>query len=235
MSNNPSITVLKTKSSDVFWEDKYASGHTVRYPYDSIVTFVLRNAPREVPRNEVRILEVGCGTGNNVWFVAREGFDAYGIDGSKSAIEFARNYLQKEGLEADLKDGNFSSLPWENSFFDIIFDRGAITCCSFSDATKVIQEVARTLKPGGKFFFNPYSEAHSSFASGKQLEDGRVDGICEGSMVGEGQICFYGKQQALNLLTPHFEVESIQHLELSDVTKSGVSIHAEWRIIARKP
>ena len=37
-----------------------------------------------------RILEVGCGMGNNLWFAAREGCRVSGLDAVESAIRFAR-------------------------------------------------------------------------------------------------------------------------------------------------
>jgi 2-polyprenyl-3-methyl-5-hydroxy-6-metoxy-1,4-benzoquinol methylase len=61
---------------DSIWENEiYGDGKNIaRYPYDVILSFIYRNFPRNKPRNEIKILEVGCGTGNNLWFAAREGF-----------------------------------------------------------------------------------------------------------------------------------------------------------------
>lgn len=221
-------------SLDPVWEEKYSQGHTVKYPYDSVVTFVFRNAPRNLDRSQVHVLEVGSGTGNNLWFVAREGFQAYGIDGSRSAIDFALDFFKKEGLSADFKVGDFTKLPYEDNFFDLVIDRGSITCCGFSAGKKAIAEVLRVLKPGGKFFFNPYSENHSSFAAGEIDEEGAIQNIKAGTMVGVGQICFYGKRQALEALGKGFKVENIQKVEITDVTDAANSVHAEWRIISSK-
>lgn len=221
-------------SLDPVWEEKYSQGHTVKYPYDSVVTFVFRNAPRNVERSQVRVLEVGSGTGNNLWFVAREGWSAYGIDGSQSAIDFAEELFKKDGLEGDFKVGDFTKLPYQDNFFDLVIDRGSITCCGFSAGKKAIAEVLRVLKPGGKFFFNPYSENHSSFASAEIDEDGAAQNIKSGTMIGVGQICFYGKRQALEALGKGFNVENIQRIEITDVTEASNSVHAEWRIIATK-
>ena len=39
---------------------------------------------------------MGCGTGANLSFFIEEGFNTYGIDGSKIAIKLAKKKLKKE-------------------------------------------------------------------------------------------------------------------------------------------
>ena len=92
-----------SSSFDPIWEEKYASGHSQNYPWDAVVSFVFRHAPRSIPRSEVKILEVGFGTGANLWFAAREGFDVSGIEGSKTAVLGARNRFAKENIAGDLR------------------------------------------------------------------------------------------------------------------------------------
>lgn len=219
---------------DPIWEEKYSHGHTVKYPYDSVITFVFRHAPRDLDRKQVKILEVGCGTGNNLWFAAREGFSVFGVDGSKSAISFAKELFEREELQGDLRVADFTNLAYDNDFFDLVIDRGSLTCCGFKAAAEAISEIYRVLKPGGKFFFNPYSEEHSSFAAGIHDEDGLVTKIEAGSMTNVGQICFYSKQKALEALGNKFKIESIRNMVDKEVSNPAVLIHAEWRIIASK-
>jgi len=35
----------------------------------------------------MRVLEVGCGNGANLWFLTFEGYDAFGIDASQAALD----------------------------------------------------------------------------------------------------------------------------------------------------
>ena len=47
-------------------------------------------------RAKLRILEVGCGSGGNLWMLAHEGFDTYGVDFSPTSIKLAKSSLKKK-------------------------------------------------------------------------------------------------------------------------------------------
>ena len=74
------------------WDRLFRSKEWGKYPAIDVVRFVARHFYRAADRQRVRILEIGCGTGANLWYLAREGFDAVGLDGSEVAIEI---YLRK--------------------------------------------------------------------------------------------------------------------------------------------
>lgn len=220
-------------SFDPVWETLYGAGHTVCYPWDSVVSFVFRNAPRGVPRSEVRILEVGCGPASNLWFAAREGFAVTGIDGSAAAIAQAQRRFADEGLHGDLRVGDFTRLDGlPDASFDLAIDRGSLVCTGRTDAACAVREIHRVLKPGGRFFFNPYSDQHTSASAGRAAGDGlRVD-IDRGTLVGVGQLCFYGRAEVDAVLGEGWSVRSLQHM--AQVEERDGTVHAEWRIVAEK-
>src|SRR5262245_61086961 len=138
----------EARSFDPIWNQLYSEGRNlVRYPFDFVVVFMARYAPKDRPRKDVRVLEIACGPGNHIWFLAREGFTAAGIDGSEPAIRYAQQRLANEGLEADLRVGDFTALPWENESFDIAIDRGGIVCTGMTSGKKAVDEIQRVLKP----------------------------------------------------------------------------------------
>ena len=67
-------------------------------PFDQVVSTIFKYFARS-DRKQIKVLELGCGTANNIAFLAKEGFDAYGVDGSEHAISIGRRFLQSEGLE----------------------------------------------------------------------------------------------------------------------------------------
>jgi ubiquinone/menaquinone biosynthesis C-methylase UbiE len=226
--------MIESRTFDPIWEKKYQSGHQQKYPWDMVVSFVYRYAPKNSERSEINILEVGCGTGSNLWFAAREGFKVAGIDASQSAIESARNRFNNEGLDGDLRVGDFTNLPFNSDNYDLVIDRGAIVCCGLSDARQVIYEIYRVLKPRGKFLFNPYSNKHTSAFSGENGPDGLVYNISSGTLANCGQLCFYDRKNISDLLQNGWKLLSIQHVKLVEQINKQQEIHAEWRVIAEK-
>ena len=227
---------MNKEGDDSFWEERiYSRGQNLnRYPFDIVVSFVYGWYPRNKPRDEVRILELGSGAGNNLWFAAREGFQVAGIDGSSSAIEFARSRFGEDGLSGEFCVGNFVKLPWAEDAFDLVIDRGSLTCSNLADQHLAVREVNRVLRPGGVFFYNGYSDQHTSARAGTVMVDGRMGGFKRGTMVGVDGLYFTSKRDVGALFSEGWNVQKKEHLLLEDLTPNGTGIHAEWRIIAQK-
>jgi SAM-dependent methyltransferase len=217
------------------WEAIYSAGQQLnRYPFDAVVSFIYKNYPRHKPRAETRILEIGSGAGNNLWFAAREGFSTTGIDGSASAVAFAQQRFAQEQLPGEFRVGDFTRLPFPDAQFDFVIDRAALTCSGRQATRQTVAEVRRGLLPGGKFFFNPYSDRHSSYTSGTPGPDGVTSEITGGTLVGIGSIFFYGKRDLMELFAAGWQLRSIRHIETREELEPLVSVHAEWIVVAEK-
>jgi SAM-dependent methyltransferase len=225
---------MTAPSFDPIWEEKYESGHRELYPWDMVVSFVFRNYPRDKAREDVHLLEVGCGTGSNLWFAAREGFSVSGIEGSRHAVEFARKRFAQDGLNGDLRVGDFTSLPFEDESFDLVIDRGALTCCGTSDLVKALAEVSRVLKKGGRFLFNPYADSHSSARAGSRIEEDLTVDITGGALTGVGQIRFASRTDIDTLLPKNLSILSLRRIENVDMLNVNGDVHSMWVVVAQK-
>lgn len=136
------------------WEKNIYSKekHINRYPFGEVVsTFFnsLKYLPENWSKESTEVLELGSGAGNNLWFIAENGFPATGIDGSESAVKLAQARAKERNVKANVLHGYFDKLPFENERFSIILDRASTYCGTMADRRAWWKEANRVLKPGG--------------------------------------------------------------------------------------
>jgi SAM-dependent methyltransferase len=94
------------------------------------------------PEPGERILDLGCGDGALTKAIAEAGATVVGVDGSWDMLEAARAL----GIDARLMDGEALTFKKE---FDAVFSNAALHWMTRPE--RVIEGVARALKPGGRF------------------------------------------------------------------------------------
>lgn len=219
---------------DPVWEATYAAGFSQRWPWDSVVSFVFRNAPRDRARAEVSIVEIGFGSGSNLWFAAREGFSVAGIDGSATAVASAEARLAADGLVGDLRVGDFTRpLPFADGAFDLAIDRAALTYAGFGPVRRAIGEIHRILRPGGAFLFTPYSVEHPAAALGRPIGDGLVTDIASTGLAGLGATSFWNEDDVRGALGEGWRLNSLSLLKATDFADPSQS-RGEWYAVARR-
>jgi SAM-dependent methyltransferase len=131
-------------------------------------------------RAQMRVLEVGCGSGANLWMIAHEGFSAYGIDLSANALMLCEQMLKKWGTNATLKQTSMTSIDYEDYYFDVVVDVFSAYCMPEADFNRFLDEAARLLKPGGRFFSYTPSKNNDSFRDpgpSKFIDASTLDGV----------------------------------------------------------
>ena len=104
-------------------------------------------------KNVEKVLDLGCGSGRHLIFLAGHGFKVYGIDLAETGIKLAKDWLDKKGLNADLKIGSvYKKLPYNTAFFDAVISTRVIHHARIIEIRKAIREIHRVLKPGGLIF-----------------------------------------------------------------------------------
>lgn len=101
-----------------------------------------------------RYLDVGCGKGELVIYLARLGKMAVGIDYSDAAIKICKSTLKHEETPvkrlAQFKVANATHLPFKDESFDAVFLLDTIEHLTKTETEKALNETKRVLKRGGK-------------------------------------------------------------------------------------
>ncbi len=100
-----------------------------------------------------RVLDLGCGTGRHLLFLLKKGFEVYGLDGSPSGIEIAKNWLAEENLSSELVCQKIEhKFPYIDGFFDAVISIQVMHHNLMKDVLFTVNEIIRVLKPGGHIF-----------------------------------------------------------------------------------
>ena len=99
------------------------------------------------------VLEVGSGAGQCSRWVRVHGGTSYGLDLSARQLQHSRRIDEETGIAVPSVRATATALPFADRAFDVVF-------CSFgamqfiADLDVALAEVARVLRPGGRFAFS---------------------------------------------------------------------------------
>ncbi len=195
------------QSWDPIWEKIFTSQPWGKYPEIELVKFVARNYYKSLDRSKVRILDLGCGPGANTWYIAREGFDTYAIDGSEEAIKLLNERMSKENLRCHSYVGDVVELPFAENFFDAVVEVECIYSNTLSNIQKIISQVHRVLKPKGKFYSQFFGKGTLGFGTGEKIEEGTYKNVTIGEMNGMGLIHFTDSSEIKKLFSMFKEIK----------------------------
>ncbi|MFC3853377.1 class I SAM-dependent methyltransferase [Salinispirillum marinum] len=216
---------------DSNWESIFSTRPWGKYPGEDVIRFVARNFYKSPDRSAIKLLEVGCGTGANIWYMAREGFSVFGVDGSKTAVSLCEQRLSEEvsGWSGEIVQGDILNLPFEDGTFDGVLDVEAISCNAFEDSVQIYREMARVLKPHGKLYTRCFATGTHGEGTGKQVGY-RGSYPDEGPMAGMGFLRLTAKGDLPNLLAP-FTIDEVDLIVRGETMNEPIR---EWCVTATK-
>jgi ubiquinone/menaquinone biosynthesis C-methylase UbiE len=104
-----------------------------------------------------RLLDLACGQGWLTIPLAQRGLQVTGFDLSAALLGRAQDTAQQAGVEIEWIRGDMRHLPseWNDHFDNVAFTLSEFGCFSDeSDNQRVLDEVARVLKRGGRFLLD---------------------------------------------------------------------------------
>ncbi len=100
-----------------------------------------------------KVLEIGCGYGNNSVWLAQQGFEVTGIDISAEAIQKAKENASDNDVQCEFFTWDFIKNPLSKGPYEFIFDRGCFHSRDFRYKRRTfVKNVFSHLKKGGYWF-----------------------------------------------------------------------------------
>lgn len=106
--------------------------------------------------NVLSVLDMTCGTGSQIIFLAGLGFKTSGSDINANMLQVAEDNIKKENLDIHLMQGDMRTLK-VGKFDAVITIFNAIGHLTKSDFEKAIKNVSENLKEGGIYIFDIFN------------------------------------------------------------------------------
>jgi SAM-dependent methyltransferase len=105
-----------------------------------------------------RLLDAGCGTGEQTLLAASSGADALGADVSPLAIERARGKAAARGIKARFEVADALLLGELGLTFDTVIDSGLFHVFDDGGRACYVASLASVLRPGGRLYLMCFSD-----------------------------------------------------------------------------
>lgn len=130
------------------FEDRYQSGNVPwdhKLP-DSNLTALVNDGTIK----PCRVLDVGCGNGDNSIWLAQHQFQVTGCDVSKTALAEAARRADAAGVSCNFHELDFLAHEVDGAPFELVVDRGCYhTFAAPGDRVRFVERVRDILLPGG--------------------------------------------------------------------------------------
>src|SRR5215510_11869559 len=190
------------------------------------------------------VLDLGCGVGRHVVYLAERGFRMAGVDISPSGIRLAQEVCSVRRFNFEGHVSDMSTLPWKDETFDAVLSISAIHHHRRREIVRTLGEVRRVLKPGGLLLADfPCTDTTDDRLIRTQVSAGQIAEIEPNTFVDrrpdleetdDGFLPHHYSDEAdLRDLLRSFEIMGLR-ASLQE-SKDGRGTRGKWIASARKP
>jgi 2-polyprenyl-3-methyl-5-hydroxy-6-metoxy-1,4-benzoquinol methylase len=182
--------------SDPFgkWSSFYADADEkiLRYPNEPLVRMIKGNyIPNLVKEYEgKKVLDIGFGHGNNLFFLSQQGFQLYGIEVQEEICSLVGDRLARQGISSDLRQGTNREIPFDNNMFDALVSWDVLHYeANEENLCLALQEYHRVLKPGGRLYLSTIAPQSSVLRQAEIIGSHRYQ-LSRGDDFRQGEVFF---------------------------------------------
>jgi SAM-dependent methyltransferase len=124
-----------------------------------------------------KVLDVGCGTGENALFLAEKGYEVSGVDFSPTAIQKAKEKAQSRNLKADFEVADALKLSDNGTKADCIIDCGLFHCFNDDERAIFVEQLYKTLTENGLYHFLCFSEKETREGGPRRIAKQEIETV----------------------------------------------------------
>ena len=206
--------------------DKFFEQEELRWksPHERVVALT----PLLRARGFRSILDLGCGAGRHLVYLARGGYEVYGADISENGLRHARKWLDRERLPARLVRSDMSAIPFDDGSFETVICTHTIQHQTWRGMQQTMSEIRRVLRPTGLLFFTCPSRRDRRYGRGEELEPNT---FIEAEGPDMGVPHHYSNLGEVEALLEGFVIRKI---ELLEQLEEHAHSYSHWKILGER-
>lgn len=132
----------KNMAFEEYWNDSHKKYFEGKIIYDNW----LDKYKNKISNCKTKILDLGCGEGNDTLYLKERGYEVISLDYSVYALNIVKKYIKNSiTVLADISD----NLPFEDDSFDIIIADLSLHYFDLKTTNRIMKEIKRILKKNG--------------------------------------------------------------------------------------
>ncbi|MFX1563940.1 MAG: class I SAM-dependent methyltransferase [Promethearchaeota archaeon] len=151
------------------WERLYSKGEFLEL---EIHPELPAHMERFKSRGVRRILDLGCGSGRHMVYLAKAGFEVFGMDIAPSGLCATLQALAKEQLVGHVTLSDMQVLPYESDFFDAVISIRVIHHNRLKLIQQTVAEIWRVLRYNGLVWVTSPAPKKKSHRKSVEVEPG---------------------------------------------------------------
>jgi len=178
---------------------------------------ILRNIVETGKVRPCKAIELGCGAGNYVMYLAKNGFDTTGVDISGSAIDMAKRSASEKGVDctfitADVR-GDIAEVQGK---FDFAYDWEVMHHIFPEEREAYVNNVYGFLNPNGLYLSICFSEESLQFGGEGKYRKTPLDTL----------LYFSSENEMKTLFEPLFEIKELKTVDVDGKFGTHKAIYA---------
>jgi len=155
------------------WNKVFKKKNWGEYPAEDLVRFI-KKLKKKLLKKRIKVLEIGCGAGGNLWFFGKEKIYFDAIDISNIALAkvnkiFQNKYKKYKNYKKNIISCDVLNMPESLQNYDAIIDSESLCYLSIKEFKDIENEIYKKLKKGGFFWSRIFGNETSGSNSGKKV------------------------------------------------------------------